>query len=159
MDQIKLQQELTQLFHSRTEAYDTATQRILEKIPSVTEGIYDLLGLPHDNVAWKEINYDDGLLIIQLVISYAPPQCPEFVKRFAPTHEIITDDDVERIEQMIRIGVPRNMAFGPKEDILKFFNSMPLKQNNTPLFVDDPLTEDQLKQLKLFQCSTTQSKH
>jgi hypothetical protein len=151
MDQVIAQKELTELFNKRTESYRVATQQIFNKIPSITEAIYDLLGLPHENVTWSEIHYDDGLLIVQLAISYTPEECPAFVKRFAPPHEIGDMDDVERVEQMIRLGVPRPLAFGSKEDVMRFFTTLPFQPVKETPFIDDTLSEEQLKQLKLFQ--------
>lgn len=164
MDKIKeqqLQKELTELFIARMAAYDKATHSILEKLPSVTEAIYDLIGLPHENVTWKNVDYDDGLLILQLTIAYTPAQCPAFVKRYAPPHELpVPDEDIERIEQLIRLGVPRQMAFGPKEDIVRFFSSLPFQESKDgPQLVEDTLTEEQLAQLKMFQYSSSAMKH
>jgi len=160
-ERIKKQTELATMFTDRDKQYDRATSRIFKHVPNVLDALRTLFALHEDQIEWSDLNVIDDALVIQVTITYTPGTTSPFIQMFTPKNMV--PEDVEYVEQLVRVGIPMHMAFAPVEDIIEFLRAIakvsPREDSATPAtpatptaaFNVDQLTPEQQQQLLLLQ--------
>ena len=164
---------LKERFRRRDTTFKKATDKILEMMPNVLDGIKDFLRLEEDegkpDVRWEDVMYfadaEPPTVMLISVISYPPGS--EFV---LPTGETVkvTDATVDYFRRLIRFGIPMDVVLNAnREEITTFLQktaeededivSIPNLDSEalaanvaTDGFDLDELTEEQRRTLELF---------
>ena len=164
---------LKERFRRRDSAFKKSTDKILEMIPNVLDGITDFLRIQEDegkpDVRWEDIMYfadaEPPTVMLITVISYPPGS--EFMM---PNGEVIkvTDVTVDYFRRMIRFGIPMDVVTNAsRKEIAEFLKKTAEEDEDivavpnldsetlaanvaTDGFDLDELTEEQRKTLELF---------
>lgn len=148
--------QLMALIADREAHYHTRTNEILSSVPNVTRALFDLIDIPEENMSWVDADIMDDLLVVAVTVSYAPDETPVFIRTYAPLNSMVDDDDVENIEQLIRVGIPLVMVFEPSIDIITFLKSV---TQPTTATAPSPSSLSADQQLALLTASTSCTKH
>jgi hypothetical protein len=148
-------------------------------IPNVTHALEVMLELPPEDIRWMEIEVLEDVLLMGIAVKFPADDIPMFVQIFAPDSVKNIDDDVETINQLIRVGLPLKLLSGEVGDIIQFFYDMAnssgdidddgaeeiegvissTDETTSPIFDSSELTLEQTQKLLLFQHHTSDVKH
>jgi len=111
--------DIVKMFRSRDEVFHTETKKILDDIAPVITGatdfIDDMYGTDgHRELVWEGVNLIEGVITLVGVVSYSPGT------QLMVDDEMmdITEDNHEYFHQMIRIGVPMDIAISESSDVV-----------------------------------------
>lgn len=157
---------LRDIFSTRQRVYDEHTDIILKKISHITNALFNIFQLPHENVVWEDVLVEDGVLVVVATIFYRPDQISPYIATIAPPMDELSSD-IEGVEQLIRVGIPLPLVFSSQESIEKFLIGIVKKTEDPAIeapkvptaFIDDYLTKEQREQLLLFQHTKSTIKH
>jgi hypothetical protein len=178
--------ELTQrLLHAqelRNKIWAKHAEGMFDLIPNVTHALEAMLELPPENIKWVEIEVLDEILLMGIAVKFPADDIPMFVQIFAPDSVKDIDEDVETINQLIRVGLPLRLLGGEVGDIIQFFHDIANSSGSadddddddaeeiegvasiapetiSPIFDSSELTLEQTQKLLLFQHHTSEVKH
>lgn len=154
--------ELEKMFEEREENYDDYTNAVFAVIDeNVLAASYEVLKLNPENVLWQDAQLIEGIVLIIALVIYKPGD-----KVVGENNESVTltAETAELYQRVIRIGVPVTLAAdGTKAEIVNFLQESNKQHTSETTFGDsettnksfskDNLTEEQIKQLKLYQSS------
>lgn len=170
-------QRLLEMQKQRDRQWNQHVTKMFSAVPNVTRALETMLGLPPDDIKWVEIEASDGILLMGVAIKFPADRVPMFVQIFAPTSIEGIDDDVDIINQLIRIGVPLELVDKDVGDIIQFFydlanenededgteegdpSTLAVSTPDNPIFDSTELTLEQTQKLLLFQNHISDVKH
>lgn len=111
--------DIVKMFRVRDELFHDETKKILSDIAPVisgaTEFIDEAYGMDTNrDLVWEGVNLIDGVITLVGVVSYAPGTQLMFEEELMD----ITEDNHEYFKQMIRIGIPMDIAISESADIV-----------------------------------------
>lgn len=177
----ELTQRLLHAQESRNNLWAKHIDGMFDLIPNVTHALEVMLELPPDDIKWMEIEVMEDVLLMGIAVRFPADDIPMFVQIFAPDSVKNIDDDVETINQLIRVGLPLKLLSGEVGDIIQFFYDMANSSGDidddndgaeeiegvisstadttSPIFDSSELTPEQTQKLLLFQHHTSDVKH
>lgn len=173
MAQSELVKRLTAEQRAREQQAAKHNEFMFGLIPNVTNALEMMIQIPPEDIKWIEIDVNDDILIMGLAVRFPADDIPMFVQIFDPSSVEGIDDDVETINQLIRVGLPLSLIERPVEDIIQFFHDLANghePDHEEPTSSDEPaimdttfdsseLTAEQTQKLLLFQHSMSNHKH
>ena len=135
-------QEIFDMFEARDDAWTEHTDKISKKMPNVTAAIEELLN--DCEIAWYNIEYDDGLLMFTCTVGFEPGDDLSFLSQLDKS----VLEETEPATRRIHMGVPMLKCLVEKEEMKKFI--LESAQQRHKKFDMDELTEEQKRQLSFF---------
>lgn len=167
--------ELRSLFTEREDLYAECTRRMVELAePTLLAAMVELFATPRNNITVIELALVEDSLCVVVALNYnegAP--VPELVQAVSPIAQ-----EMPNVYRLLRVGMPLDVVFEPKEDIVSFLRSKrsisdemapreEVKADDTvqtspdkfPAFDPAGLTDEQLRALRLSLYATNTTKH
>ncbi len=162
--------DLEEIFQDRQEMYDDYTNALFEVLSeNVLAASYEVLKLNPENTMWQEVQLVDNVVLLVCIVIY---HSGDTVVLEHGESLVLTDETAKEYQRIIRIGVPVQLAVtGTQEDVVKFLqesgNSPHRHAASTTVgdtvatidgFSKEGLTEEQIKQLALFNAARSKGK-
>ena len=142
--------DLKKLFDYRLDKYKQTTEKILQTIPNVMEGVLGALAEDESStLEWEDIQFepDEDLLIL---IGFIQLKIGERVKLESGREIHVTDENVEKFRRIVRVGIPLDLAEnGSVEEVSKFFEGK--RQTNYTTLDDIAEDLDELEDIDEFE--------
>lgn len=170
---LKQIQQLLILFADREKSRSEYNQQIVEVLaPTTLCAVIELLGVPHEDIMWVDIDVVDSILLVVCQVTYDPNTelSPTLCQLVGP--QLTESSDDIRIERIFHFGLPLAVVFASKEDIIDFLHKATLIDedkieditSSVPSISQDTtfdrksLTKEQAQQLLYFQHTTKGTK-
>lgn len=108
---------LVKVFDEHHRVENQHLRRVAEILtPSILTALFELFSVPSDNVVWESINLIDGILLINVDVTYNPAHdLSPFLNAVGTARP---GENPIQVQKTIQVGIPINRAFDDK-DVLK----------------------------------------
>lgn len=173
---LKQIQQLLLLFADREKSRNEYNQQIVKVLaPTTLSAVVELLGVPHDDIMWVDIDVVDSILLVVCQVTYDPnTELSPTLRQLVGPQLGETPATNVRIERIFHFGLPLAVVFSSKEDIIDFLHKSTasskiedVDKTNAPrsesasqytTFDRKLLTKEQAQQLLYFQHITKGTK-
>ena len=170
---------LIELFEERDKLYQSSTEQICDLIgPTTLEALIDVFNVPPENVTWLEVQLVEDILLLVASIAYDEGQrVPDLILALSPL-----PDDGQPSIRLFRVGLPVDLIFQPKTEILEYLKKasqlrMNPHEGSVPIVHDEEsveipvhhepqeefdtsgLTHEQIQQMLVFGKESKGTKH
>ena len=155
---------LLQILNEREKVIEKATAYVLNEIrPTVLDALRELFEVSDADVEWIDIQAVENSLVLMCIVKFNPYNLSPFLQKTLSFEENVVPANPSH--EILKIGLPINQAFYPKETIKKFLmevadspdteevNDAYLASSVEETFNTNELSPEQLEQLKLFEHS------
>lgn len=121
---LKQIQQLLILFADREKSRNEYNQQIVKVLASTTlSAVVELIGVPHNDIMWVDIDVVDSILLVVCQVTYDPSAelSPTLRQLVGPEFGEAPASNV-RIERIFHFGLPLAVVFSSKEDIIDFLH-------------------------------------
>lgn len=129
-------ERLIELFEKRERLYQQTTGQICELLgPTALEALIEVFDAPYENVTWLEVQLVEDVLLIVASIAYDEGQkVPPAIQELSPLPED------EASIRLFRIGLPVELIFQPKVEILEYLSKAAQLRVESPTEKQSPIT-------------------
>lgn len=161
--QLEQIEHLLSVFDERERLKQLCNKKIAQLLtPTALGALFELIGLPDENVIWEDFFVIESVLVIQTTITYDPSKG---VSPFlAQIGAVVSGEKTPiQIHKQIQFGIPLTKLFDDKEHLKEWFIQMlqssapeleqphPAPTSSIDHFDGSQLSKEQLAQLLYFQ--------